>query len=64
MKTAQKLPAAAASYKSGTSRFKRFVTGNNRDRMISIASPIVLLLVWQIAAQTGVIDERFFPAPS
>jgi ABC-type nitrate/sulfonate/bicarbonate transport system permease component len=35
-----------------------------RDRMISIASPLGLLLGWELAAQAGVIDVRFFPAPS
>ncbi|SAK88066.1 ABC transporter permease [Caballeronia ptereochthonis] len=64
MKTAQKLTAPAMQYKSSPSRLKRWFSGNNRDRMISIASPIVLLIVWQILAETGVIDERFFPAPS
>ncbi|SAL43080.1 aliphatic sulfonates transport permease [Caballeronia peredens] len=64
MKTAQKLTAPAMQYKSSPSRIKRWFSGNNRDRMISIASPIVLLIVWQILAETGVIDERFFPAPS
>ncbi|SAK54477.1 aliphatic sulfonates transport permease [Caballeronia fortuita] len=64
MKTAQKLTAPAVRYKSSSSRLKRWFSGNNRDRMISIASPVVLLIVWQILAETGVIDERFFPAPS
>jgi ABC-type nitrate/sulfonate/bicarbonate transport system permease component len=36
----------------------------NRDRLISIASPIVLLLIWEIAARGGLMDQRFFPAPS
>jgi ABC-type nitrate/sulfonate/bicarbonate transport system permease component len=35
-----------------------------RDRLISIASPIALLLLWECAARTGMIDTRFFPAPS
>lgn len=35
-----------------------------RDRMLSIASPIGLLLVWELAARAGLIDTRFFPAPS
>lgn len=34
------------------------------DRAISILSPLILLGVWEICAQTGVIDVRFFPAPS
>jgi len=32
--------------------------------MISIASPILLLLLWQGAAQAGLVDVRFFPAPT
>ena len=36
----------------------------DRDRILSVASPIGLLLVWEIAARTGAIDTRFFPAPS
>jgi NitT/TauT family transport system permease protein len=34
------------------------------ERLISIASPIALLLVWELAAHFGVVDIRFFPAPS
>jgi NitT/TauT family transport system permease protein len=40
------------------------LSDSTRDRLISIASPVVLLLVWEIAARTGLIDTRFFPAPS
>ena len=43
---------------------KPLIARDTRDRIISIASPLVLLLIWQIAAQTGLIDQRFFPAPS
>jgi ABC-type nitrate/sulfonate/bicarbonate transport system permease component len=35
-----------------------------RDRLLSIASPIGLLLVWELGARFGVVDTRFFPAPS
>lgn len=35
-----------------------------RDRLLSIASPVGLLLVWEICARVGFIDTRFFPAPS
>jgi ABC-type nitrate/sulfonate/bicarbonate transport system permease component len=35
-----------------------------RDRIISVASPLGLLLAWELAAQAGIIDVRFFPAPS
>src|SRR5579864_4844701 len=35
-----------------------------RDRIISVASPLGLLLAWELAAQAALIDVRFFPAPS
>jgi ABC-type nitrate/sulfonate/bicarbonate transport system permease component len=34
------------------------------ERALSVASPIVLLLIWEIAARSRLIDTRFFPAPS
>src|SRR5512140_1947424 len=43
---------------------KARVAARRRDRFISIASPIGLLLAWELAARTGAIDVRFFPAPS
>jgi NitT/TauT family transport system permease protein len=35
-----------------------------RERLMSIGSPLALLLTWEAAAQFGFIDIRFFPAPS
>jgi ABC-type nitrate/sulfonate/bicarbonate transport system permease component len=35
-----------------------------RDRFISVASPVGLMLTWELAAQLHFIDTRFFPAPS
>ncbi|MDB5407947.1 MAG: putative taurine transport system permease protein [Rhodospirillales bacterium] len=35
-----------------------------RDRLINVASPLGLVLAWEVAAQLGLIDTRFFPAPS
>jgi ABC-type nitrate/sulfonate/bicarbonate transport system permease component len=40
------------------------ISANNRDRLISIASPIILLLLWEISVRGGLLDARFFPAPS
>ncbi len=35
-----------------------------RERILGIASPIALLIVWEVAARLHIIDTRFFPAPS
>ena len=45
-------------------REQRMLSLRDRDRILSIASPIGLLLIWEIAARAGAIDTRFFPAPS
>ena len=36
----------------------------HRYRILSYFSPLLILLVWEVASQTGVIDRRFFPPPS
>ena len=36
----------------------------SRERIISFLSPIALLLLWEILARVGILDTRFFPAPS
>jgi ABC-type nitrate/sulfonate/bicarbonate transport system permease component len=56
--------AAAPAAKAATvvkPAMMRFFT---RDRILSIASPLGLLLLWELAARFGLIDTRFFPAPS
>ncbi len=40
------------------------LSARRRERIMSIASPLGLLLAWEVAAQTGFVDVRFFPAPS
>jgi NitT/TauT family transport system permease protein len=35
-----------------------------RDRALSILSPIVLLAIWEAGAVVGLVDTRFFPAPT
>ncbi|MBW7850805.1 MAG: ABC transporter permease [Rhodospirillales bacterium] len=40
------------------------ITPAVRDRLISILSPFVLLASWEACAVGGLLDTRFFPAPS
>jgi NitT/TauT family transport system permease protein len=35
-----------------------------RERAVSIASPLVFLLLWEVAARTGLLDRRILPPPS
>lgn len=43
---------------------RRRLVGRRRDRFLSIASPVGLVLAWEVAARLHLIDTRFFPAPS
>lgn len=40
------------------------MSSSNRDRLINIMSPIGLLLLWELTVRIGLLDPRFFPAPS
>jgi ABC-type nitrate/sulfonate/bicarbonate transport system permease component len=40
------------------------LSAGNRDRLISLASPVLLLILWELMVRGGVLDARFFPAPS
>ena len=39
-------------------------TKERLKQMLTIASPIFLLLLWEVASRTGMLDIRFFPPPS
>src|SRR5437588_6845808 len=45
-------------------RLAALMSASNRDRVINIISPIAMLVLWEIATRTGILDARFFPAPS
>jgi ABC-type nitrate/sulfonate/bicarbonate transport system permease component len=40
------------------------MSARSRDMLLNIASPLLLLSVWEVCARFGFIDTRFFPAPS
>lgn len=50
-------PTAAKVEKGGLSR-------RSKDRIIAVTSPIVLLALWEITVRVGLLDARFFPAPT
>ena len=35
-----------------------------RNRALNLISPVVFLLIWELLVMLGVLDRRFFPAPS
>ena len=42
----------------------RLPRGVELERLLSVLSPLFLLALWETLARLGVIDTRFFPAPS
>lgn len=40
------------------------LNARRRERLMSIGSPLGLLLAWELAARFGLVDVRFFPAPT
>jgi NitT/TauT family transport system permease protein len=42
----------------------RLVQGVAAERLISITSPFVLLVVWEAVGRLGLVDVRFFPPPT
>lgn len=45
-------------------RVKRRRLSRRGERLIAIATPIVLLAIWELLARTGTIDAKFYPAPT
>lgn len=44
--------------------WKKRQTKERLKQMLTVASPIFLLLLWEFLSRTGLIDIRFFPPPS
>lgn len=36
----------------------------NKERLLSFTSPLLLLVAWELLVQLGLLDKRFFPAPT
>ena len=41
-----------------------FFTRRRRELLASAFSPVLLLLAWEVTVRAGLLDARFFPAPS
>jgi NitT/TauT family transport system permease protein len=42
----------------------RFMTMRRREILVSIFSPVVILIAWELLVRATLLDARFFPAPS
>lgn len=41
-----------------------FLTRRRREVLASIFSPVIVLLAWELFVRAGLLDSRFFPAPT
>jgi NitT/TauT family transport system permease protein len=64
MSALQRPPAEAEIAAVRVPHRRRKLSADNLDRLISFVSPLVLLLLWEIAVRSELLDARFFPAPS
>ena len=50
--------------KSDAAARARFLSRRATDLTLSLASPLLLLALWEVLSRTQLLDMRFFPAPS
>jgi ABC-type nitrate/sulfonate/bicarbonate transport system permease component len=48
----------------GTQSRKRVLSRGNNERIMGIVAPLGVFVLWEVLADTHLIDTRFFPAPS
>lgn len=42
----------------------RMTPGHIRDIALALLSPLALVVIWEVTVRVGLLDERFFPAPT
>ncbi|MFS8639221.1 MAG: ABC transporter permease [Symbiobacteriaceae bacterium] len=57
-------PQATTRTGPGPGRAPRRLLAAHRDRLLSILSPLALLVLWEVLVRAGLLDVRFFPPPS
>src|SRR4051812_27418085 len=62
--SARPKPEHPAVLRGPRSRCVFKISASGRDRILSIVSPFLLLILWEISVRVGLLDARFFPAPS
>jgi NitT/TauT family transport system permease protein len=58
----QPISTSAGKSRRPVSSFR--ISQDSIERLLGFASPLILLLIWELCAYFGWIDVRFFPAPS
>jgi len=61
---AQNLPRSEIRVAHPATRVNSAMSRETAERLMNIVSPVVLIGIWELCARLGMIDVRFFPAPS
>ena len=63
--TVERPPAPQEGIDEAPSRGPRRRLGQRgREHLLAVVTPLVLLALWELAVITGLVDGRFFPAPT
>jgi NitT/TauT family transport system permease protein len=49
---------------SGAAQRRPWLSRQTTERIVSLLAPFALLLIWELLVRVGLLDRRFFPAPS
>jgi ABC-type nitrate/sulfonate/bicarbonate transport system permease component len=50
--------------RSGSARRRPWLSRRATERIVSLLAPLLLVLLWELLVRAGILDRRFFPAPS
>ncbi len=65
MNDAQSIPTVEPGERADTpTPRERWLGGVAGERLISITSPVLLLIAWEGLGRAGLLDQRFFPVPT
>jgi ABC-type nitrate/sulfonate/bicarbonate transport system permease component len=48
----------------GSRRRRGWASTSTQERILTLLSPIIFLALWELCSRSGLLDTRFFPAPS
>jgi NitT/TauT family transport system permease protein len=57
-------PGASSLHVTEAAGERAAATTRRIERVVALCSPFLFLIVWELASRAGVLDDRFFPAPS
>ena len=57
-------PAQQVTTAPSAERGRKRLGRRSQERLLAVGTPLLLLLLWELAVTVGILDRRFFPAPT